>query len=512
MVLLFRQKTAEFHPNGMQSIPWPMLRAMSRRSLQPPVLSRTSMITRHVSSTSAAKGASMEQPRVLLESDRATRTYVLNRPEKRNALDAGMIDHIRSNVQRWDAAALCEVIVGTGKGPAFCAGGDIVSVMEASKSEKSRPEAISFFKEEFETNYLLGNLSTPYVAIMDGITMGGGVGLSVHAPFRVATENTLFAMPETKIGYVPDVGANHFLSRLDGQIGTYFSLTGTTLKGRAVFEHGIATHFVPASRIPDLRARLASLEKTNPDQVNSAIEELHHERAENEAPPPLIGAIRVAVDTAFSQKTVEDIVESLTTMTADKESEENIRTWAEKTLGELNMRSPTSLKVALEAVRRAKLLSLGEVLQMEMHLATAFINGASPDFVTGVTTLLVEKSPDRPPWSPSTLAEIPDDSILKSFFDLDSPYLATAPQLAFPNEAPPRRDYALPSEEEIGHMVLGSHPSSSDKAVTLEELLIRFEQLRDGKFGVRQKVLEVALRRCRVAKDPDNQLCLEWMH
>lgn len=158
-------------------------------------------------------------------------------------------------------------------------------------------------------------------------------------------------------------------------------------------------------------------------------------------------------------------------------------------------------------------MTLGTVLQMEMGLATAYINGASPDFFTGVTKVLVEKEKGRPNWTPETLAGIANEKVVKDFFAPDSPFLAHMPQLSLPSgRSAPWRDYALPSEDEIGQMVLGSHRTSGDKGLNLEELLTRFDRLRRGKHGVREKVLEVALRRCRVDDDPERQGCLEWIH
>lgn len=341
--------------------------------------------------------------------------------------------------------------------------------------------------------------------------MGGGVGLSAHAPFRVATENTVFAMPETKIGYFPDVGSNHFLPRLDGELGTYFALTGTTLKGRAVFELGIATHFIPASRVPDLTDRLASLETSNPDLIDAAIEELHFERSADEPPTPLTGDIRKALDHAFSQTSVEDIISSLADY-AKKEGE--VGQWTKTTLEELRLRSPTSLKVALHAVRRGKAMSLGDVLQMEMGVAAAFINGASPDFQTGVTAVLVDKIKSRPKWSPDTLQEIPDEKITEMFFDSNSPLLSNVPHLSLgPAQTVSTTNYALPSEKEIEMLVVGEHVASDDMSLNMHELLEKPDRLWRGKHGVREKLREVFRRRCRVVEATKNtESYIEWIH
>jgi len=244
--------------------------------------------------------------------------------------------------------------------------------------------------------------------------------------------------------------------------------------------------------------------------VDAAIEELHFERSADESPPPLITEKRMALDDAFSRETVEEIVGALEAVSG---LDNDVGEWAKETLEALQLRSPTSLKVALEAVRRGRGMTLGQALQMEMQLATAYINGASPDFFTGVTAVLIDKIKDRPKWTPETLAGVPGEKIVKDFFTQDSPFLTNMPQLALPSgRSAPWPNFGLPSEEEIGRMVLGSHRTSGDKGLALGELLTRFDRLRSGKPGVKEKVFEVTLRRCRVAEDPERQGCLEWIH
>jgi 3-hydroxyisobutyryl-CoA hydrolase len=213
------------------------------------------------------------------------------------------------------------------------------------------------------------------------------VGLSAMAPFRIATENTVFAMPETKIGYAPDVGANYFLNRLDGELGAYLALTGETLKGRAVlyvrwqphFEHlligascsthGLATHYIPQRRIPDVLEALASLENPTLETINSTIELSYLEPEQSEPPIELTGPIRVVLDSAFSHKSVEKIFESLEKHA--QSSNEQVNSWAASTLEALNFRSPTSLRVALYALRENKDGGLVDALRTELGIATA---------------------------------------------------------------------------------------------------------------------------------------------
>ncbi|THG99971.1 hypothetical protein EW026_g2486 [Hermanssonia centrifuga] len=238
--------------------------------------------------------------------------------------------------------------------------------------------------------------------------------------------------------------------------------------------------------------------------IDRTIEECSEARNADDPAPSLAGPQRVAVDTAFAHNQVEKILESLKGMI---ESHENsaIRTWAQVTLDALELRSPTSLKVALAAIRKGKTINLQEALQMELNIATAYCasSGASPDFHTGVTAVLVDKIIERPAWYPATLGEVSDSEISKKFFSDYTPTSGTSPALAFPEALDPAKGtrfspvlFALPTEQEIRQLVDGSHASSGATAITLQELLNKLNLLRQGKMGIREKVLEVVERCC----------------
>ncbi|PPQ93242.1 hypothetical protein CVT25_015240 [Psilocybe cyanescens] len=455
------------------------------------------------------------KPTVLFESNSSLRTYILNRPSKLNALDDTMLSTLRPKIEEWSSSDLCGTIVARGNGRAFCIGGDVGSVANKAADPATRPLATEFFKREFELDFILAALKKPYIAILDGMTMGGGVGLAANAPFRIATEKTVYAMPETKIGYCPDVGGSYFLSRLDGEIGTYLALTSDTISGRAVFEHGLATHYIPSRRIPMLLDRLAELNQPHASLVDRTIEDLSAEREPTETPAPFTGAKRVALDYAFRHNKVEAIINDLEIFSNGEDAE--IAKWASDTLTMLHQRSPTSLKVALQAIRRGSKLSLLQSLEMELRIATAFCHGASPDFQTGVDAVIFKKTKERPNWSPSTLKEVSAE-IVSRFFDPKSPFLSSAPSLSFPAEltsgtiSNPLK-YALPTEEEIGSVVTGSHASGGGLGLRFDELLARFAELRPGKMGVKEKLLEVVQRRCELTDNADgNQVWLKWKH
>ncbi|KAG2077875.1 ClpP/crotonase [Suillus decipiens] len=465
---------------------------MSRNGISA-AIARTSAVAAHMSTSTQA--APLEQP-VLFESNGATRTYVLNRASKLNALSGDMLKLMRPQLEQWSKSDLCKIIVGTGIGRAFCAGGDVATVLQHSLHDATRPKAIEFFKDEFEMDYILSALPKPYVTILDGITMGGGVGLAISAPFRVATEKSVFAMPETKIGYCPDVGASFFLSRIDGEIGTYLALTSETLAGREVFELGFATHFVSSRTVPNLLTRLSDLEDPTFAMIDRTIEDHHAKRLPDEPIGKLTGRTRQALDMAFRHDTVEEIVEDLTKLAST--SDDLVARWASETLETLHMRSPTSLKVALEAVRRGKEMTLLQVLQMEMGIATAYCSGASADFTAGITAVLVDKTRGRPTWSPDQLNDV-SDAIVRRFFDKDSSYLSAMPTLTPPdfisNSKQNPMKFALPSEDAILQIVKSK---ARKDPISLSDLLAHFDTLYPGKHGVAEKVVEVVKRNCDV--------------
>ncbi|KAJ7749541.1 3-hydroxyisobutyryl-CoA hydrolase [Mycena maculata] len=456
----------------------------------------------------------MAKPVVRFESTLGLRTFILNRSKKLNALDDEMLNLLRPKIEEWDNAELASVIAGVGTGRAFCAGGDVESVVKSAADEETRHKALSFFKREFDLDLLLASLRKPYVAILDGHTMGGGVGLAAGAPFRIATENTVFSMPETKIGYCPDVGSSYFMSRLDGQLGTYLALTADTLKGRAVFEHGFATHYIPARRIPMLLDRLSNLETTDKTTIDRTLEELCSEREQEEPPTPFIKEKRAALDYAFRHDRVERIFTDLELFSTN--SDPTISQWALETLAALRLRSPTSLKVALRAIRLGKTQTLTEAMNMELKIATAFCNGASPDFATGVTAVLVTKTKERPDWKPSSLEEVTNE-IVDRFFSLHSPFLKNAPIVGDeigvdrgPSERTQLR-YTLPTEDDIRDVITGADPNSGDMGYTLDDLLEYYHDSRAGKIGVDEKVLEVVRRKTTVVDNEDgNFVWLRW--
>ncbi|TFL07281.1 3-hydroxyisobutyryl-CoA hydrolase [Pterulicium gracile] len=475
-----------------------------------PAVRRSRLVAGHMMSTRPNKTS---EDLVLFESKSAVRVYSLNRPAKHNALNAEMLDLLRNKIMEWNKSDLCGTIVGRGVGKSFCAGGDVLTVVENAKasSRQRNHQAIQFFKDEFDLDYLLASMNKPYVVVMHGNTMGGGVGLSLPAQFRIATETTVYAMPETKIGYYPDVGASYYLSRLDGELGTFIGLTGDSIRGRSVFEAGIATHYIPEARLPALLERLSTLENPTLEVVNNAIEELSLEYQADETTPTLASEVRIAIDSVFRHNTVEEIFADLETNTSH--ASPVVQEWAKKTLAALNERSPTSLTVSLEAIRRGKNLKLEEALNMELQLSFLFCRNRSPDFTTGVQAVLgKDRKKGRPAWKPSTIAEVDREKVIADFFHVEKNF----PTVKVPMEdisSTPRNPmrYALPTEEEIRAVVAGSATSGGSTSVTLPELVARFQERTNGKYGVKEKVEEVVARQCQVVDNNDgNFVWLKW--
>ena len=307
---------------------------------------------------------------------------LLNRPKALNALDLGMIQAMQAALDFWrdDPSVHAVVIEGSG-GRAFCAGGDIRAVRTlAQAGDAAGVEA--FFSGEYALNASIDEYPKPYVALIDGICMGGGIGVSVHGQMRVTTEAGLFAMPETAIAMFPDVGATFMLPRLPGQLGMYLALTGARVQGADAVHAGIATHFVPRSDLPALRADAAR------DGVAAVAV---HARA---LPPFSLAPHRAAIDRCFGADSVPDILARLEAEGTD---------WARETLATLRAMSPSSVMWSFAAVRRGAGLSLRAALAAELLLTRHVTRHA--DFAEGVRAMVVDK--DRQPrWSPARIEDV----------------------------------------------------------------------------------------------------------
>ena len=321
----------------------------------------------------------------------------LNRPKAIHALTQGM-DHAMSEALldwREDRAVAC-VIIDHAEGRGFCAGGDIAFLRNSALNDGG-VSGRRFFYEEYQLNHLLMTYPKPVVAFMDGITMGGGVGISQPAKFRVATENTRFAMPETGIGLFPDVGGGWHLSRLKGRIGPFLALTGARLDGAECLWAGLATHYLTSEKLPEAKARIAVGEA--PEQVLTAL---------FVAPPEArIAANAMLIAKHFSSDRYEDILASL----AADEGE-----WAAKELATLQAKSPQTCKVALRQLHDSlHCPDFAANMVMEYRIASRVLT--RPDFAEGVRAVIVDKTNDAK-WDPATPEGVTDELIDSIFAPL----------------------------------------------------------------------------------------------
>ncbi|KAL6074322.1 3-hydroxyisobutyryl-CoA hydrolase [Balamuthia mandrillaris] len=349
---------------------------------------------------------------VLLESFINGKVVTLNRPKQLNALNLEMVELLQPRYKGWikDPWVKFVILKGSG-GKAFCAGGDIRAIYEAgSKRMKFKfPEfkdvdlTRRFFEEEYFLNYRIGMFNKAHISLLNGITMGGGVGLSVHGSHRVAMQNTLFAMPETGIGFFCDVGGSHFLPRLKGgfELGMYLALTGARLKGYDNLRAGVATHYVNGTKMDEMLTELTAIwEAKDIDPILEAYSLKEDPEAKDKSE---ILVHEDAIRRCFSKPSVEEIL-----MALQKEGTD----WAQKTVHTMLKMSPTSLKVVFKQLHEGKKLSLEECLKMEFRLSQSFMRGH--DFYEGVRALLVDKT-NMPKWSPASLEKVKDEDVDKYF-------------------------------------------------------------------------------------------------
>ncbi|KAJ5107157.1 3-hydroxyisobutyryl-CoA hydrolase [Penicillium angulare] len=418
------------------------------------------------------------------------RSIELNRPKKLNSLNGSMVRKIFPRLKEWEKSHLANIILISGAGSkALCAGGDVAALaLQNEEGQRGQQASTDFFGLEYGLDHTIATYSKPVISFMDGITMGGGVGLSMHAPFRIATEKTVFAMPETTIGFFPDVGGSFFLPRLDGETGTYLALTSERLNGVQALYSGIATHYLHSSVLANVTQRLSELTFADNLGLQDRLDAVNKTMAEfslglpslQEEPILLAGGIRAAIDRCFQFNEVEEIFAAL-------EKEQEQKEWAQKTLKTLSSRSPTSLKVTLRQLRLGKKWGITETFQREHDIAANFMR--HPDFVEGVKARLMSKPPRQAEWSPATLAEVTTEVVDKFF---------TAPEdqekLQLFSEGDyhqyPHQRFALPSEAEIEAHVRARRRGADD-------VINHFVEESGHKEGVAEKVSEVLGRRLK---------------
>jgi enoyl-CoA hydratase len=317
---------------------------------------------------------------VLVSREGAAGRLSLNRPKALHALTRAMCLEMSAALAAWAGdPAVQLVVIDHAEGRGFCAGGDI-NLLRNSALTDGGVAGRAFFLDEYRLNHQLFTYPKPVVALMDGITMGGGVGISQPARFRVATENTRFAMPESGIGLFPDVGGGWYLSRLKGRIGQYLALTGARLDGAECLWAGLATHWVPAAALPDAVARLAGGD--DPAKVLRALSAV--------PPTPAIAEPAELIRRHFASDRLEDIIASLACDPGD---------WAQATLAALRTKSPLTCKVALRQLATGACLpDFAANMAMEYRIASRLM--LLRDFAEGVRAVIVDKD-NNPQWNPA---------------------------------------------------------------------------------------------------------------
>ncbi|MGB5076091.1 MAG: enoyl-CoA hydratase/isomerase family protein [Sphingorhabdus sp.] len=325
----------------------------------------------------------------------------LNRPSALHALTLDMVHAMTKILLKWRASGKVEcVIIDHAEGRGFCAGGDI-AFLRNSALHDGGTSGRQFFHDEYQLNHLLFNYPKPVVAFMDGICMGGGVGISQPARFRVATENTRFAMPETGIGLFPDVGGGWYLSRLEGRVGQFLALTGARVAGPGCLALGLATHYLPSEALAEAKMRIATEEIERIDGILGTLSAT--------APPSKIVETLFDINRHFASDRFEDILSSLET----DESE-----WAMRELATLRTKSPQTCKVALRQLSiSAGLSDFAENMAMEYRIGSRVL--VRPDFAEGVRAVIVDKD-NAPKWDPATPQGVTDDLLDAIFAPLSA--------------------------------------------------------------------------------------------
>lgn len=334
---------------------------------------------------------------VLIKTEGRVGRIRLNRPKAIHALNTGMCRAIVEALDSWaEDGSIEAVLIDHAEGRGFCAGGDIRMIAESGAGDGQA--AREFFREEYRMNHRLFTFAKPIVAFMDGITMGGGVGISLPAKFRVATENTKFAMPETGIGLFPDVGGGWYLSRLPGRMGQYLALTGHRLDGAECLALGLATHFIDAAELESVKGHIVE----RPSEIALILDGCSCPQGDAR-----ILAHKGAIDRLFASDRLEDVLAAL---------EADNSEWARAQLEALASKSPQTMKVSLKLLLDGRTMPTFED-EMRQEFAVASHVVQRHDFIEGVRALIVDKD-NAPRWNPATAEAVTDHLIDQIFAPL----------------------------------------------------------------------------------------------
>lgn len=340
---------------------------------------------------------------ILVTSVDSKRVVTLNRPRALNALNLSMVRKLYALLRKWNNERIASLVILKGAGnKAFCAGGDVLAVTRsATANDPSLTIHKDFFREEYLLNHLIGVCAVPFISFIDGITMGGGCGLSMHGAFRIATEKTVLAMPETALGLFPDVGGSYFLSRLKHKLGFFLALTGYRLQGADVYHTGLATHYVNSSMLATLEQEI--LQIRDEAITSRAVRAKLKKFSEDDLPKFSLEPHLEEIEALFTAQDVEGIISNL-----KKSGSE----FAQKQLRIFSKMSPTSMKVTFRQLLEGSKMGFADVFTMEYRLSQRFMLGH--DFHEGCRAILIEKD-QKPAWKPSKFEDVTDEMVDKYF-------------------------------------------------------------------------------------------------
>ncbi|KAM2925252.1 hypothetical protein FF1_042787 [Malus domestica] len=359
------------------------------------------------------------QDLVTVEGRAKSRAAILNRPSALNALNSSMAARLKRLYESWEDNPDIGFVLMKGSGRAFCAGADAVSLYQLA-NEGNLDECKKFFETLYKFVYIQGTYLKPHVAIMDGITMGTGAGISIPGMFRVVTDKTIFSNPEAQIGFHPDAGASFYLSRLPGYLGEYLALTGDKLNGVEMIACRLATHYALNARLAMVEERLGNLVTDEPSVIETALAQygdlVYLDRRS------ILSKLDI-IDRCFSHDTIEEITDAL-----EKEAADSYDEWCKTVLKKIKEASPLSLIVSLRSIREGRFQSLDQCLAREYRISLAAIsNRVSSDFSEGVRARLVDKD-FAPKWNPPSFKDVSKDMVDCYF----SPLPEVEPELKLP--------------------------------------------------------------------------------
>ncbi len=345
----------------------------------------------------------MSETEILFEVKDGLGLMTLNRPKALNALTHGMILEMEKVMPKWEKDPAIKAVVLRGAGDrAFCAGGDVTGLYREMRDNPAGTLRRDFFRDEYIVNRRIYRFAKPWISLIDGIDMGGGVGLSVHGSHSVASEKFLFAMPETTIGLFPDVGGGYFLSRLPGALGTFLALTSHRLKAADALWAGIVDAYVPSAAMGDLQAALGTADLSGPDasrKVDAVIA-----RFAGDAGMPTLPAMMHDIDRCFSAESLQEIEDKLRKYPGE---------WAQKQLAALMKLSPLSMAITLEQLKRCANRSFEDSMTIEYRMSQRGMQKGH-DFYEGVRALLIDKD-QRPKWNPPTIGGVTRELVEEHF-------------------------------------------------------------------------------------------------